>query len=203
MSRVTCTRGLASVPITNLDTMTTTNNDEPASTTAASPSRADKWLSCSFKIILPDDRSPSQDRLRPRQLSPKTGSRISRQHYSQRNSCCQPRFETIQRSTPERRSKARARDRFYAYDFLAFARVRALWWDSSCASNAPRMRHPALRALLTYCSHEYRERNKHTDGISGCQRDRKKRLPSFNSRFFYAVRFRTRPQNSHNNVHRT
>ena len=35
-----------------------------------------------------------------------------------------------------------------------------LWWDSNYASNDPLLRHPALPAVFTCQSHEYRERKK-------------------------------------------
>ena len=51
-----------------------------------------------------------------------------------------------------------------------------LWWDSNYASNDPLLRHPALPAVFTCQSLEYRERTKHTVELSSCQHDRKKRL---------------------------
>jgi len=44
-----------------------------------------------------------------------------------------------------------------------------LWWDSNYASNDPLLRHPALPAVFTYQSLEYRERTKHTVELSSCQ----------------------------------
>ena len=51
-----------------------------------------------------------------------------------------------------------------------------LWWDSNYASNDPRLRHPALPAVFTCQSHEYRKRTKHTVEFSSCQHNRKKRF---------------------------
>ena len=53
------------------------------------------------------------------------GSRSRGSSTFSRSLCDPSRFETTQRSAPERRIKARARDQFYACNFLAFARVRA------------------------------------------------------------------------------
>ena len=136
---------------------------------------------------------PSQDRLRPRQLSPKTGSR---------NRGSVTLNETLAASLASRQFNDRLQsDGVRHAHGIGF--MRMIFWLSRASAPcggiraALQMPHACVTLhfalLLTYCSHEYRERNKHTDGISGCQRNRKKRLPSSKSRFFYAFRFRTRP----------
>jgi len=71
-----------------------------------------------------------------------------------------------------------------------------LWWDSNYASNDPLLRHPALPAVFTCQSLEYRERTKHTVELSSCQHNRKKRLRRSLRPFWSTSGGRERPLSS-------
>ena len=87
-----------------------------------------------------DRAGPAPDTLSPKREAATRGS-----EHLQRNCCYWSRFEATQRSAPERRKKARARDQSSMRVVFWLSRASApLWWDSNVPSNDPLLRRPAL-----------------------------------------------------------